>query len=173
MKQSEDGKVFLSAFTDMAHYSLNGRFKGEQFAVIDFEGLVTIFEKQQKMDFLWLNPASDSAQINRSIFTPTRVIQKNTQIQIGLPESKPNALIDFLILCAEKNTEITAIYLGLIRCNSEFSYAVFIESEDTEKVVAEIGPRINELNGKDELLYPVDFMYDNFLKEEKYLIYRR
>lgn len=173
LKRTEDGTIFLSAFTNLHQYSFSDENKGEKFATIDFEGLTKIFENHAEIDLLWLNILSDSVQINRSVFTPKRVIKENTEVQIGLPANQPLALIDFLTRYAEKNATINTIYLGLMRNQSEFSYAVFIESDSSKKIVAEIGPKINELCIENELFYPVDFMYENLLKDEQYIIYSK
>ncbi|MGX7244388.1 enhanced serine sensitivity protein SseB C-terminal domain-containing protein [Enterococcus quebecensis] len=169
---TQEGKRFLSAYTDVSQHVPSYR-KEDRFMTVSFEYLGKIFEENSDLDFLWLNPNSDSIQLNRSVFTSKHAIKKNTEIQIGLPAEKPVVLIDFLSSYARQEVSIKAIYLGLMRHNNEFSYAVFIDSENAEKIIPEIGPKITEICLADNTLYPVDFVYDNFLNDEQYLVYSR
>ncbi|MDA9472244.1 enhanced serine sensitivity protein SseB C-terminal domain-containing protein [Enterococcus sp. 5H] len=172
VKIMPDGKVFLSAFTEVGQ-RVPVYTKNDKFIVLDFAGVSKLFEDNAELDFLWLNPNSDSAQINRSVFTPRHAIKKNTEIQIGLPAEPPVVLIDFLVNYAKENPTINHMYLGLARYNDEFSYLVFLDSEQTERIVPEIGPEISALCIDEKIVYPVDFVYDNFLADEQYLIYKK
>jgi predicted transcriptional regulator len=167
---TSEGKTFLSVYTDV-HQRVPAYKKNDRFITLDFAGIVSIFEENMGLDFLWLNPNSDSVQLNRSVFTAHYRVEKNSEIQIGLPAERPVAIIDFLLEYAQSEPSIRRIYLGLMRNKQEFSYVVFIDSDNVKAIVPEIGPKIGELCLADDTLYPVDFIYDNFLNEDQYLIY--
>ena len=167
-----DGKIFLYAYTDVSQH-VPAYKKNDHFIVLDFDGIVKLFEENLGIDFLWLNPNTDSVQLNRSVFSSHHVIKQDTKIHIGLPAERPEAIIDFLVAYAKNDPSISAIYLGLMNRQDEFSYAVFIDSERAKEIIPEIGPKIGEICLSSKALYPVDFMYDNFLNEEQYQIYAK
>ncbi|GGC86776.1 enhanced serine sensitivity protein SseB C-terminal domain-containing protein [Enterococcus wangshanyuanii] len=167
-----DGKIFLYVYSDVSQ-RVPAYKKNDRFIALDFDGIAKLFEENIGIDFLWLNPNSDSVQLNRSVFSSHHVIKQNTKIHIGLPAERPEAIIDFLVDYAQIEPSISAIYLGLMNNNDEFSYVVFIDSERAKELVPEIGPKIGEICVSSKALYPVDFIYDNFLNEEQYQIYEK
>lgn len=172
VKKTAEGSLFISAYTELGQRT-PPYTEGEKFATVGFPELVQIFEENVEIDFLLLNPFSDSVQINRMAFTPKHVMKKDTQVQVGLPAEKPMGIINFLVAYGEKDSTVAAIYLGLMRYDSAFSYAVYIDSSEVEKIVPMIGPEISKICKEEHVPYPVDFIYTEFLKAEQYLIYKK
>lgn len=169
---TQQGEQFLTVYTDPLQ-RLPRYKQAERFATIDYKELVALFEANSAIDYIWINPNTDSIQLNRSVFTSQYTIKKNTMVQIGQPATPPTAIIDFLVSYAQTELSIEAIYLALMKNDTEFSYVVFIDSLENEKIVKKIGPEITECCLKNKCEYPVDFFYDDMIKDSKYGIYSK
>ncbi|KRK11231.1 hypothetical protein FD51_GL001187 [Lacticaseibacillus zeae DSM 20178 = KCTC 3804] len=174
MKIGKDGQgaLFLNAYTDVSQIQPMLK-KGDVIATMTFEGLQRIFEENGDLSYLWLNPHSDSAQVYRSLFTPRHTFSEGEAINIGLPATPPKPIIDLLEDYARRDSGVAAIYFGLMQSNNEFSYLVYIDSPNNHEIVAKLGPQIKALYQSNNILYPVDFTYENFMDDAKYLIYQQ
>ncbi|MGM0217815.1 enhanced serine sensitivity protein SseB C-terminal domain-containing protein [Enterococcus sp. AZ126] len=166
------GEQFLIAYTDVFQRVPSYK-KSDNFITIDYNGLVELFETNNVIDYIWINPHSDSVTLNRTVFTTQYTIKENTAIQIGQPEIPPKVIIDFLVEYAKKEPSIDQVFLALMKNQNEFSYVVFVDSAENKAIVKKIGPRISELYLKNDIRFPVDFVYDDLIKESKYLIYSK
>ena len=166
------GEQFLIAYTDVFQ-RIPSYKKSDSFLTIDYNGLVELFETNNVIDYIWINPHSDSVTLNRTVFTAHYTIKENTAIQIGQPEIPPKVIIDFLVEYAEKEPSIDQVFLALMKNQNEFRYVVFVDSAENKAIVKKIGPRISELYLKNDIRFPVDFVYDDLIKELKYLIYSK
>lgn len=170
MLSLKEEKKFIYVYTDLAQ-RIPSYKQNERFITLDYNGLVQLFENNLSLDFIWLNPNSDSVQINRSNFTSTYVIKENTAVQIGQPANLPVELISFLIDVAHKNQKIRKIYFALMHNNGNFSFVVTIDSDCSEDIIKSMDSMVTKICLDNNVPYPVDFLYGDLIANEQYQIY--
>ena len=168
----EEGQSFIYVYTDVTQ-RIPSYKKNDCFITLDYTGLVQIFEDNLSLNFVWLNPHSDSVQLNRSLFTSTYLIKKNTSVQIGQPANPPIEIINFLINYASKNNEIEKVYFALMCNDGNFSFVVTIVSPQSKKIIKSIGSTITKICLVNNIPYPVDFFYNDMIIDEQYQIYSK
>ncbi|WP_061100569.1 enhanced serine sensitivity protein SseB C-terminal domain-containing protein [Enterococcus faecalis] len=169
---TKEGQIYLNMYTDI-NQSLVSDKAAKNFATVNYPTIIQIVNEQLDLDFIWLNPHSDSVQLNRVVFSSAYTIKKDTPVQIGLPNHPPKELIDFLIKVGVNDDTIQRIYLALMRNNEEFSFVVKMDSPNAKSIVQSIGPNISQLCKEYQMSYPVDFFYNDMISEDKYLIYSK
>lgn len=168
-----EGKIVLPIYTDVRARRPAFR-KGENFAVMGFEDLKNIMVANPQISFVWLNHYSDRVQFERSFFSKQYVIPKETTLKIGLPASRPEKLIDFLIDYGQNHSSIKKISFALMQNGEEFSYLVNIQDAEKEMIIPEIGKAVEQISQRENYQYPVDFTSDEelFGNDSSYVIYQ-
>lgn len=169
--EMQDGHKYINVYTDLSQKQLMYQ-KNDKFAVTNYEGLAQMFEENAILDFILLNPKTDNVQLNRSVFTSSYEIKKNSVVQIGQPNNPPKELIECLINVAEQNENIKHVYFALMHNEGEFSYVVNIDSSNArDEVTKTFGQKIEQIYKNSDIPYPVDFIYNELIADEEYLIY--
>lgn len=168
----EEGQSFIYVYTDVTQRVPSYK-KNDYFMTLDYEGVVQLFEDNLPLDFIWLNPHSDSVQLNRSIFTSTYMIKENTTVQIGQPANPPVEIINFLIDSAIKNSEIEKVYFALMCNDGSFSFVATIVSPQSREIIKSMSSTITKICLENNVPYPIDFFYDDMITDEQYQIYTK
>lgn len=171
--RSPEGELVLPIYTDVQ--ARRPAFKkGDHFAVMSFEDLKKIIEANPEISLVWLNLQSDSVQFERSFFTKQYVIPKETTVKIGLPATRPEKLIDFLVQYGQDHPTIKKISLALMQNGEEFSYLVNVQHTEQEDIIPMIGREVEQISRAENYPYPVDFTGDEsmFGDDSRYVVYQ-
>lgn len=138
--KTNDGRNFLMAFTSDSEVHKWQKEKVQQSIIYTFEDYAMIVTNNENIDGFVIDPKGCNItftkemikQIKQSV-TRESVIEKDTEVQLGVPKDYPEELVNKLKDLFLNMTDVRKAYLLLMTKNEELSYLLVIDAQGNEK----------------------------------------
>jgi hypothetical protein len=165
----KDGEVFLKVYTHLAQH-VPPLKKNDLITTATFADLVELLKIHPEVAFIWLNPGTDNVRINRSVFTTEYSVSVDTPVTLGQPAEVPEALVSLLKEAARTHATLHHVYFALMEMRGQMSYLVTLDCPDPKAIMKTLGPQIDALEDQHQLAFPVDFINDDMIVDDDYLL---
>lgn len=138
--KTTDGKSFLIAFTSDPEVHKWQKSKVQQSIIYTFEDYAMIVTNNDNIDGFVIDPMGCNLVFTKEMIkeikqniTKESIMEKDTQIEIGIPKDYPEELVEKLKNLFLNITDIKTAYLLLMTKEEELSYLLVIDANGKEK----------------------------------------